>query len=39
MTRQTCLSAFNLLSQIFNLFSHSYRNGVSQIENAGKVET
>ena len=37
MTRQTCLSAFYLLSQIFNLLSHFYRNGVTQIENAGNT--
>ena len=38
MTRQTCLSAFHLFSQIFNLLSHflqKYR--VTQIENADKV--
>ena len=37
MTRQTCLSAFRLLSEIFILFPHFYRNGVTQIKNAGNV--
>ena len=37
MTRQTCLSAIHLFSQILNLLSHFYSNEVTQIENADKV--
>ena len=37
MTRKTYLNVFPLLSQIFNLLSHFYRNGVTQIENVDKV--
>ena len=37
MTRQTCHSVFYLLSQIFHFYFISYRNGVTQIENARKV--
>ena len=37
MTRHTCHSAFHLIIQFSTCYLIFYKNGVTQIENAGKV--